>query len=479
MQTRKVKGRTDMKRNLGVVKKRMLMGALTCALGFSCIFLSASTAGAKEKSAPDVTDMAMVIDGGKTTYYDDLEKAFAYCAGKKDVTLQLVNDVPVKGAKYIGDDMNGVTLDMNGFALIRTNLTSDFKDGEVIWIQSGADFHIINSRPDFEDPFTRVKGGCIYGGYSSDGGGGIHISDGGKLTMENVNICKNRSTYNGGGIHVKRGGQLFMKGGNFLQNRAQERKCHGAAIYNEGTVDCSGVRFDGNISDYSGGAIYHAGGRMALRSCTFTNNRAKDNGGAIAVDGEDIDIFDCVIEDNHAEDDGGGIWVNAYRCFLAGGRIRRNMADYGGGVYVDSKVDIGIQGRLVIEGNKTTSDKDSDLVLQAGIASRALAYDGGLLPGSRIGLDKTKGLSGSGTRAVVNVNDYENDEGYFFANRGRLKLKDLEGKQEVFMATAVDQYGWGIALLIVLELVGGIYAVRVVMKRVKKGKSNQAGGDRL
>ncbi len=458
-----------------VAKK--LLGILICVMGISSLFLSATTARAQEKSAPDVKDVAMVIDGDKTTYYDDLEKAFAYCAGKDNVTLQLVNDVPVKGAKYIAADMNGVTLDMNGFALIRTNMTSDGKDGEVIWIQSGADFHIINSRPDFEDPFTRINGGGIYGGYSTGGAGGIHISSGGKLTTENVNICKNRSTYNGGGINVKSGGQLFMKGGCFLQNRCLESKSHGAAIYNEGTVDCSGVRFEGNVSDYSGGAIYHAGGRMVLRSCTFTGNRARDDGGAIAINAEDVEIVDCVVEDNHAEDDGGGIWVNDHGCFLAGGRIRRNIADYGGGVYVDSKVDIGIQGRLVIEGNETTSRKPSDLVLQEGLASRAYAYDGGLLPGSRIGLDRTKSLSSKGIKSVVNATDYEIEAGYFFADRGQIKHKDLKEKTEVFMATALDKYGWGIMLLIVLEIIGGVCAIRVVKKKSLIEKKKSAGGD--
>ena len=106
-------------------------------------------------------------------------------------------------------------------------------------------------------------------------------------------------------------------------------------------------------------------------------------------------------------------------------------------------------------------------MLQDGTASDARAYDGGLLPGSWIGINKTKGLN-SGYKAVIGVSEYEVSQRYFFMDRGRREFKDVEEKKEVFLATAVDKYGWGIVLLIVLELVGAGYVIHVVRRRKSK-----------
>ena len=80
---------------------------------------------------------------------------------------------------------------------------------------------------------------------------------------------------------------------------------------------------------------------------------------------------------------------------------------------------------------------------------------------------------------VINVTDYELEQGYFFADRGSLRLNDKKEKQEVFMATAFDQYGWAIILFIVLEIIGGVCGIRVLKKKIVRGKISQIGGGKL
>ena len=466
-----------MKKNREVSKRIWLMGALLCGLGFSCLFLSASKAGAAGRTTPGENDKAIVIDGSSTSYYDSLDGAIRDCAGKKNVIIRLATDASVSSCWHISGNMNGVTLDLCGYSLTRTNAHFS-KDGAVLRIESGADFRIINSRPDFDNTRVHMKGGGITGGHSGNCGGGIHICSGGKLKMDDVNVFKNNTDYHGGGVYIEDGGQLDMNRGCFKENKSYDAwtKDHGGAIYNKGRIGLSGVRFEGNYSENHGGAIYHAGGKMVLSSCTFLNNKAKNCGGAIAIDSENVELYDCIVERNFASDDGGGIWVNDHKVFLAGGRIRFNLADYGGGVYVDSRYDIGIQGKLVIDGNSTTSSRPSNLVLQEGVVSHAEAFDGGLLPGSRIGIGKTKSLSSGGIRSVVNTTDYEINAGYFFADDGRVRLKNEKEKKEVFLATAFDEYGWGVLLFIVLEVIGGVFAIRMLKRQLAKKKRNRTGG---
>ena len=69
-----------------------------------------------------------------------------------------------------------------------------------------------------------------------------------------------------------------------------------------------------------------------------------------------------------------------------------------------------------------------------------------------------------GQNAYVTI-DYEIKNGYVFVNRGHAELRDTTKREEVFMATAVDEYGWGIVLLIVLEIIGAVFLVKIMRKR--------------
>ena len=428
-------------------RKALRLGATTLAL---CLSLSAAgtiASGTQVQAAGDIEihgpriskpgeteplNPGMVVGvraGGNYNEFNSLAEGFKMAAHKSKVVIKLFRDTEVSDMIWGAGDMKEATLDLNGHTIRRAG-ASRSSNGGIIGLESGSELSIISTGGQ----------GSFQNASSSDDGGCFSVKEGARLTADGIRI-----------EHTGTSG------------------C-GGALYNDGGyVDLRAVSISECSASKDGGAIYHNKGQMYIRECTITDNRSEKDGGGIAIAGENVEIYNSQILRNFASGDGGGVWVNDNKVFLVGGEIKANMADYGGGVYVDSKRDINIQGKLIIEENKTTSNDESNLVLQDGIASSARAYDGGLLPGSRIGINKTKGLN-SGYKAVIGATDYELNNGYFFSDRGKLELRDTSQKEEVFMATAVDSYGWGIALLIVLELVGAGYVIHLVRKRRLKAK---------
>ena len=383
------------------------------------------------KRVKDPLVAVSVIADGKETDYRDIGGAMEAASGKSKPVIKLYKSIELSSTLVFGGDQSSTILDMNGYDLIRKGADKS-KNGAVISIESGAGLTIINNA---------LATAHIKNGSSSNSAGGIQVNNGATLSVNNITICDINNDY------------------------------EGAALFNDGgDVRLNGVTIQRCTSEEDGGAIYHKSGSLHITDCLISDNSSDGDGGGIAIDGENVEIYNTEIYRNTAADDGGGIWVNNHKVFLCGGEIRGNIADYGGGVYVDSMYDVNIQGRLVIQENQTTSNEPSNLVLQDGVASSARAYDGGLLPGSKIGINKTGGL-GNGYKAVIGVTDYEIDNGYFVADRGKVKLGDTSTKKELFMATAVSKFGWGIVPLIVLELIGAgcvMYSIRKKKKRSKQ-----------
>jgi hypothetical protein len=89
-------------------------------------------------------------------------------------------------AIYFPDDVR-VTVNMNGHTIDRGIRDAYQYNGEVMYIDEDADV-IINN-------------GTITGGYSCNGAGGIHVNDDAKVTLNNVNVVRNKvQDDDGGGI---------------------------------------------------------------------------------------------------------------------------------------------------------------------------------------------------------------------------------------------------------------------------------------
>ena len=167
-----------------------------------------------------------------------------------------------------------VTLNMNGHTINRGMTTWDY-NGEVMCVNNNADV-IIND-------------GTITGGWSCNGAGGIHINDGAKVTLNNVNVVGNKAEDDdGAGIAVYDGATLIMNGGSLKNN-----------IVIDGSAD-SNHSMDFGIINYYGGAIYVEDSTAIFKGVEFKNNNvsADEYGAAIYADNSNVTIDECNFDSN-------------------------------------------------------------------------------------------------------------------------------------------------------------------------------------
>ena len=286
------------------------------------------------------TTKVEVMAGGRTFGYDNFDDGWRKVGEVGESVMKLYADWDIKEMIDIGSRYNNLTIDLNGHRIRRVGGGRSETTG-VFRINRGGKL-IIKDLPSSKG---LGKGGVITGGNRKKSGGAIYI-DGGMLTMNGGTIRDCYSNDDGGAI----------------------------CIENNGSANLTGVFFKDNKANDSGGAIYFKKGSLTVRDCAFHGNRAGDYGGAIAVNAPGARLFDVEMMSNKAEKDGGGLWINDDKTYLSGGTIKYNMADYGGGVYVDSRYDINIQGKLVIQDNQTTSGYKSNLCLQDGWTTHARIY---------------------------------------------------------------------------------------------------------
>ena len=172
---------------------------------------------------------------------------------------------------YIPSDAK-VTLNLNGKTINR-NLEESENDGEVIYIDDGADV-IINN-------------GTITGGKSTNGAGGIHIHDA-KVELNDVHIVGNiADNDDGGGIALYDGAELIMTRGSFTNNSID-------GVDNNAVFDCYG------------GAIYIENSKAFFYSVEFNNNQNttdEDYGAAIYADNSVVYLSKCTFDGNGVEDE--------------------------------------------------------------------------------------------------------------------------------------------------------------------------------
>ena len=172
-----------------------------------------------------------------------------------------------------------VTLNMNGHTINRGMTTWEY-NGEVMCVNNNADV-IIND-------------GTITGGWSANGAGGIHIHDGAKVTLNNVNVVGNKADEDdGAGIAVYDGATLIMNGGSLKNNIVIRKEAISDLAVNFGV-------------SYYGGAVYVEDSTAIFKGVEFKNNKvsAKEYGAAIYADNSNVTIDECNF-------DGNGTWNRA------------------------------------------------------------------------------------------------------------------------------------------------------------------------
>ena len=187
-------------------------------------------------------------------------------------------------------------------------------------------------------------------------GGGIYNSESGEFVMDGGYILSNKSkkdsweksyTNLGGGVYAA--GTFTMSNGVISENEAKE----GGGVYAVGTFTMS----DGIISKNTaktGGGVYFSGSSFLMSGGTIggtadTDKNTAENGGGVYISSESqFTLSDGEISCNSATQNGGGIYLMG-GFSMSAGKISANVANSGGGVYVEKGDTFTMSGGVIDE----------------------------------------------------------------------------------------------------------------------------------
>lgn len=495
------------------MKRKRLIGYAAAVCLLTQTVLTAMPVQAAEKQAV----LAIITDENTETTFDDFESGWTSIlkqadASKDEVHVELRTDwiasengfgsqsPAFENGMICLHDNQKIKLDLSGHIIDRKR-TSFIDDGGIFYLHDSSSLSIVDSCPDAVHSDSDLHGGILRGGASGDTGGAIHVSDSASLQLSDISIVGCMSQYHGGAIAAFTENSITLQNVGFYTNITRDSfdPCYGGAIYLDNGADAyiTHCAFEGNDSEDSGGALFIEEGSADIRDCSFYGNHATDNGGAIyaASDTEAFNLSQTLLLDNHADDyggafytdtdcdirvaentftrnecgeSGGAIYVNDGLTVLVGGSISANSADgYGGGVYVNSRTDVGVQGDLVIQENLANGQK-SNLCLQDGIASTARIINGGLYEGASIYLSTT---SGGEVRTAKDISMIQ-AMSFLHADNGSLNSKNTYQKAEKFFGSVIGNGNliFVIAASLSLLLLAGIIFI-IVKRRGKHEKS--------
>ena len=213
-----------------------------------------------------------------------------------------------------------ITINLNGHTINRGLGDNNEYDGEVICVNDNADLIINGGKSG--DPFVKpgenpdnILLGTIKGGNSDNGAGGIHIQDGARVTLNNVNITENAvDDDDGAGIAAYDGAVLTMNGGSISKNvlwcsHKSVAHPYGALYLNDAIAYLNNVEIEGNVfKGYGwaeGVAIYVDDSTLVAENCTIRNNGYKNSAEktlnpweVVSISGGRVEFNNCVFEEN-------------------------------------------------------------------------------------------------------------------------------------------------------------------------------------
>lgn len=234
-------------------------------------------------------------------------------------------------------DLNGHTIDRGRrhFPKLEPNCEAD---GEVIYVDENADF--------------TLKNGTVMGGFSDNGGSGLHINSG-NVTLENVTITDCFTHCDDGVAIYLDGGQLSLRNCTLKQNFFVTAFCYGV-IFVEDAKSLTLV--DTKFEDYTfrqddlfyaryGGAVdIDECETVTIEGCTFDAAAAIMDGGAIwANEVKDLSVLNCTFNNCASlSGDAGAIYVEDSTVYISGCTFSGCTAKgYGGAMYLyDCQSDI-------------------------------------------------------------------------------------------------------------------------------------------
>jgi hypothetical protein len=264
------------------------------------------------------TDLSSTFGAASTTVVS-LESAGTYnlCAGTYTAKLVGSND----------------TVDLVGvYGADVTTLDPTSTTGAVVTIVDGQ---------------VTMSGLTITGGYGTNPngyGGGIYVTAASArayptLTLEDVVVTGNSSTYYGGGIAVYSYGILSMLRTEVSDNTSNE----GGGIWVAGnaSLDAEDCDIHDNTAAASGGGLYlDQGGDAALDGTNvYDNDATAGDGGGIYLEDGQLTLSGGSVTDNTSADDGGGLFITNGTASCSSTDFARNSAalsGHGGAVYLSN-----------------------------------------------------------------------------------------------------------------------------------------------
>ncbi|HWV57748.1 MAG TPA: right-handed parallel beta-helix repeat-containing protein [Longimicrobiales bacterium] len=185
------------------------------------------------------------------------------------------------------------------------------------------------------------------------GAGGIAVAAGGIASIRTADITDNRATsvgQNGGGIWVTTGSSLTLEDVEVSGNTAAGRG-GGIAVQGTGqpdgfsTLEASNSNISSNEAGNAGGGLFVSFADAALTSVLIALNHAGAYGGGAAFDFSTGTLVDVFVDDNSAATNGGGL---SHRFSAVQGSdvtiVNNQAGGLGGGIFVDGTLNAGPDG---------------------------------------------------------------------------------------------------------------------------------------
>jgi fibronectin-binding autotransporter adhesin len=160
-----------------------------------------------------------------------------------------------------------------------------------------------------ESDRTAPTNNRIYSNTANRQGGGLLIEDSLTVTLAILHVFSNTAQY-GGGVYLDNSGAVISR----------------TAIYHNHALDMDGIGSDG-----SGGGLYLYYSTASLSNSTLSHNQAQQQGGGI-----------------------GTLSDTPQRVFVAYSTIADNSADIGGGLQLESSIDLVATNALIAANTATT-----------------------------------------------------------------------------------------------------------------------------
>lgn len=278
-------------------------------LFFAAVFASFTACavfhgGASPRAAEAESISAQVIQNGKAESFSSIQEALDFW--ESGTTLRLLQSANVGSIEVSGKK----TLDLNGFSLC-----GDGSDSVIRLLAQSS--------------LTVMGEGEICGGKARRGGG---------IYGENAALNLYGATVKGN--FAKEGGGIYLKNCSFKANG-------GAALQNQAE---------------KGGGLCLFESKAELVGFSISQNEALISGGGIFLWGEEEDTAlslgkDTMLSENRAAECGGGISsFSRGRITLQGGKIQKNSAKFGGGIFLQGGQDGLSYAKATIENGELTQN---------------------------------------------------------------------------------------------------------------------------